>query len=143
MAALRNLVDAFHKDDLPTIKPLIPDLLNQLFALMNEASSSATHCCSKSLSSAIVGRHFTLATCPISVSFSSSLVHVLKDVIKIRIFKRNAIMQVESEDVVFALETIVENFGGEMAPFAVGLCQHLTQAFWRLQASHRCTAVIK
>ena len=43
------------------------------------------------------------------------------------------VLQVESEDVVFALETIVENFGGEMAPFAVGLCQHLTQAFWRLQ----------
>ena len=43
--------------------------------------------------------------------------------------------QVESEDVVFALETIVENFGGEMAPFAVGLCQHLARAFWRLQVS--------
>lgn len=41
--------------------------------------------------------------------------------------------QVESEDVVFTLETIVEKFGEEMAPFAVGLCQHLTQAFWRLQ----------
>ena len=36
VAALRNLVDAFHKDDLPSIKPLIPNLLNQLFALMNE-----------------------------------------------------------------------------------------------------------
>ena len=46
-------------------------------------------------------------------------------------------LQVESEDVVFALETIVENFGGEMAPFAVGLCQHLSQAFWRLQARHK------
>ena len=44
-------------------------------------------------------------------------------------------VQVESEDVVFALETIVENFGGEMAPFAVGLCQHLAHAFWRLQVS--------
>ncbi|CAL5220954.1 g3058 [Coccomyxa viridis] len=78
VAALRNLVDAFHEDDLPSIQPLIPNLLNQLFALMNE---------------------------------------------------------VESEDVVFALETIVENFGSEMAPFAVGLCQHLSQAFWRLQES--------
>ena len=34
---------------------------------------------------------------------------------------------------VFTLETIVEKFGEEMAPYAVGLCQHLTQAFWRLQ----------
>ncbi len=41
--------------------------------------------------------------------------------------------QVESEDVVFTLETIVEKFGEEMAPFAVGLCEHITQAFWRLQ----------
>ena len=31
----------------------------------------------------------------------------------------------------FTLETIVEKFGEEMAPYAVGVCQHLTQAFWR------------
>ena len=37
----------------------------------------------------------------------------------------------ESEDLVFTLETIVEKFGEEMAPYAVGVCQHLTQAFWR------------
>ena len=36
VAALRNLVDAFHADDLHTIKPLVPSLLNQLFALMAE-----------------------------------------------------------------------------------------------------------
>lgn len=36
VAALRNLVDAFYADDLPSIKPLIPQLLNQLFALMAE-----------------------------------------------------------------------------------------------------------
>ncbi len=41
VAALRNLVDAFHEDDLPSIQPLIPNLLNQLFALMNEVRSSA------------------------------------------------------------------------------------------------------
>ena len=46
--------------------------------------------------------------------------------------------QVESEDVVFTLETIVEKFGEEMAPFAVGLCQHLSQAFWRLQVRGPC-----
>ena len=32
----------------------------------------------------------------------------------------------------FALETIVEKFGEEIAPFAVGLCQHLAAAFTRL-----------
>ena len=41
VAALRNLVDAFHKDDLPSIQPLIPNLLNQLFALMKEVRSRA------------------------------------------------------------------------------------------------------
>jgi len=42
-----------------------------------------------------------------------------------------AAAQVESEDLVFTLETIVEKFGEEMAPYAVGVCQHLTEAFWR------------
>ena len=45
VAALRNLVDAFHKDDLPNIKPLIPNLLNQLFALMNEAGAWILFAC--------------------------------------------------------------------------------------------------
>ena len=45
VAALRNLVDAFHKDDLPNIKPLIPNLLNQLFALMNEAGACILFAC--------------------------------------------------------------------------------------------------
>ncbi|KAK9839718.1 hypothetical protein WJX81_008385 [Elliptochloris bilobata] len=74
VAALRNLVEAFDDDHLDTIKPLLPELLNLLFALM---------------------------------------------------------VEVESEDLVFTLETIVEKFGEEMAPYAVGVCQHLTQAFWR------------
>lgn len=41
VAALRNLVDAFNADDLPSIQPLIPALLNQLFALMAEARAPA------------------------------------------------------------------------------------------------------
>ena len=40
VAALRSLVDAFHADDLPSIKPLIPSLLNQLFALMAEVGAA-------------------------------------------------------------------------------------------------------
>ena len=39
VVALRNLVEAYHKDDLDAIKPLVPSLLDQLFALMKEASS--------------------------------------------------------------------------------------------------------
>lgn len=42
-------------------------------------------------------------------------------------------LQIENEDLVFTLETIVEKFGEDMAPYAVGLCQHLTEAFWRMQ----------
>ena len=37
------------------------------------------------------------------------------------------------EDLVSTLETIVERFGEDIAPFAVTLCQQLVAAFWRLQ----------
>lgn len=33
--------------------------------------------------------------------------------------------EVENEDLVFTLETIVDKFGEEMAPYAFGLCQNL------------------
>ena len=33
---------------------------------------------------------------------------------------------------VATLESIVEKFGEEMAPYAVGLMQHLAIAFWRI-----------
>lgn len=35
--------------------------------------------------------------------------------------------EVENEDLVFTLETIVDKFGEEMAPFAFGLCQNLVR----------------
>lgn len=41
----------------------------------------------------------------------------------------------ESEDLVFTLETIVEKFGEEIAPYAVGLTQNLTAAFWKFMAA--------
>ncbi len=46
-------------------------------------------------------------------------------------FKKGSLVQVEAEDLVLTLEGIVEKFGEEIAPYAVGLCQHLTNAFWR------------
>ena len=42
-------------------------------------------------------------------------------------------LQVENEDLIFTLETLVERFDEEMAPYAVGLTQHLAAAFWRMQ----------
>ncbi|XP_062112025.1 importin beta-like SAD2 [Humulus lupulus] len=39
--------------------------------------------------------------------------------------------EVENEDLVFTLETIVDKFGEEMAPYALRLCQNLASAFWR------------
>nr|GEX97830.1 importin beta-like SAD2 [Tanacetum cinerariifolium] len=39
--------------------------------------------------------------------------------------------EVENEDLVFTLEIIVEKFGEEMAPYAIGLCQKLADAFWK------------
>jgi len=72
VVALRNFVDA--SQDLNEIRAILPQLLDELFRLMNE---------------------------------------------------------VENEDLVFTLETIVEKFGEEIAPFALGLCQNLTAAFWK------------
>lgn len=37
--------------------------------------------------------------------------------------------EVENEDLVFTLETIVDKFGEEMAPYALGLCQNLVICF--------------
>ncbi|XP_074569121.1 importin beta-like SAD2 [Curcuma longa] len=39
--------------------------------------------------------------------------------------------EVENEDIAFTLETIVDKFGEEMAPYAFGLCQNLAAAFWK------------
>ncbi|XP_034903469.1 importin beta-like SAD2 isoform X1 [Populus alba] len=70
--ALRSFVEACK--DLSEIRPILPQLLDEFFKLMNE---------------------------------------------------------VENEDLVFTLETIVDKFGEEMAPYALGLCQNLAAAFWR------------
>ncbi|ESW11302.1 hypothetical protein PHAVU_008G018400 [Phaseolus vulgaris] len=70
--ALRSFIEACK--DLNEIRPILPQLLDEFFKLMNE---------------------------------------------------------VENEDLVFTLETIVDKFGEEMAPYALGLCQNLAAAFWR------------
>ncbi|XP_010251770.1 PREDICTED: importin beta-like SAD2 [Nelumbo nucifera] len=70
--ALRSFVEACK--DLGEIRPILPQLLDEFFKLMNE---------------------------------------------------------VENEDLVFTLETIVDKFGEEMAPYALGLCQNLAAAFWK------------
>lgn len=70
--ALRSFVEACR--DLNEIRPILPQLLDEIFKLMHE---------------------------------------------------------VENEDLVFTLETIVDKFGEEMAPYALGLCQNLAAAFWR------------
>ncbi|KAG4984773.1 hypothetical protein AAZX31_10G282500 [Glycine max] len=70
--ALRSFVEACK--DLNEIRPILPQLLDEFFKLMNE---------------------------------------------------------IENEDLVFTLETIVDKFGEEMAPYALGLCQNLAATFWR------------
>ena len=60
------------------------------------------------------------------------------------IVRLGIIVQVDNEDLVATLETVVEKFGEEMAPYATTLCQHLTDKFWRLKVglklSNRCMA---
>ena len=65
-------------DDISQIRPILPQLLDEFFALMNE---------------------------------------------------------VESEEMVFTLETIVEKFGEEIAPYAMGMTANLAAAFWKLTGS--------
>jgi hypothetical protein len=44
--------------------------------------------------------------------------------------------EVENEDLVFTLETIVDKFGEEMAPYALGLCQNLVcSSFYNFKLS--------
>lgn len=62
-------------DEVSQLKPILPQLLNEFFQLMNE---------------------------------------------------------VDSEDVVFTLETITEKFGEEIAPYALGMTQNLVAAFWKV-----------
>lgn len=76
VVALRSFVEACK--DLNEIRPILPQLLDEFFKLMNE---------------------------------------------------------VENEDLVFTLETIVDKFGEEMAPYALGLCQNLAAAFWKCMRS--------
>ena len=52
-------------------------------------------------------------------------------------------IQIESEDLLFTLETVVEKFGEEIAPYAVGLCQHLAAAFWRIQVGSVCHFMVE
>jgi|TARA_B100001142_G_scaffold315317_1_gene353772 importin-7 len=74
--ALGSFVEA--AEDIEQLKPILPQLLDEFFKLMNE---------------------------------------------------------VESEDLVFTLETIVEKFGEDIAPYALGLAQNLAAAFWKLTNS--------
>lgn len=75
VVSLGSFVEA--ADDIAQLRPILPQLLDEFFKLMNE---------------------------------------------------------VESEDLVFTLETIVEKFGEEIAPFALGLTTNLAAAFWKLCA---------
>ena len=75
MVALGSFVEA--ADDIAQLRPILPQLLDEFFKLMNE---------------------------------------------------------VESEDLVFTLETIVEKLGEEIAPYALGLTANLAAAFWKLNA---------
>lgn len=72
VVALRSFVEELA--DLEILKPLLPSLLNSVFALMSE---------------------------------------------------------IDNEDLVFTLESIVEKFGDEIAPYAANLAVQLAEAFWK------------
>lgn len=43
--------------------------------------------------------------------------------------------EIDNEDLTFSLETVIERFSDDMAPYATGLCQQLAQQFWRIVSS--------
>ncbi|PSC72993.1 importin beta-like SAD2 [Micractinium conductrix] len=43
--------------------------------------------------------------------------------------------EIDNEDLTFSLETVIERFAADMAPYATGLCQQLAQQFWRITAA--------
>ena len=47
----------------------------------------------------------------------------------------NLINEVDNEDLVLTLETIVNKFGEEIAPYAKSLCQNLGAAFWKIMCN--------
>ena len=50
--------------------------------------------------------------------------------------------EIENEDLVFTLETIVDKFGEEMAPYAFGLCQNLVYHFLDALLHTFCTSIL-
>lgn len=40
--------------------------------------------------------------------------------------------EIDNEDLTFSLETVIERFAADMAPYATGLAQQLAQQFWRI-----------
>ncbi|GMH26704.1 hypothetical protein Nepgr_028547 [Nepenthes gracilis] len=76
VVALRSFIEACK--DLGEIRPILPQLLDEFFKLINE---------------------------------------------------------VENEDLVFTLEAVVDKFGEEMAPYALGLFQNLAGAFWKCMST--------
>jgi importin-7 len=43
--------------------------------------------------------------------------------------------EIEFDELVLSLKTIVESYEDEIAPFAIGLCQKLSEAYLRMMAS--------
>ena len=43
--------------------------------------------------------------------------------------------KVDNEELVFTLETVVEKFGDEIAPFALGTTEKLAAAFWKYSST--------
>ena len=83
VCSLRAFIDS--SEDLETLKPILPQLLDEFFKIMD---------------------------------------------------------QVESEDIVYTLETITEKFGEEIAPYALGMTTNLAQAYWKCvkEAEERANA---
>ncbi|KAJ4907459.1 Importin beta-like SAD2 [Raphanus sativus] len=95
-----------------------------------EFNSPAGHLKAKA---AWVAGQYAISTSQIRTTFACEDLNEIRPILPHLLDEFFKLMnEVENEDLVFTLETIVDKFGEEMALYAFGLCQKLAAAFWSL-----------
>lgn len=128
--ALRCFVEA--TEDLANLRPILPQLLDGARRQRNAPQRGQTkrrrqaeeklHAPSETTPAEATSLHAP-ASAPAPLPFSFPECFKLMN-------------EVENEDLVFTLETLVEKFGEEISPFAVGLTTNLVAAFWKCLESN-------
>ena len=133
--SVRSFLDAVDEEDMDPLRPLVPQLLQQFLTLSNEASG----CCAaagtrqRGGSRCGAGAFAAPGGCCCWPPPHDVPVVVIRDYSLIQC--GCSWSQIDNEDLTFSLETVIERFAADMAPYATGLCQQLAQQFWRITAA--------